>query len=78
MGDLCINCGERPATVNWVSADPTLAFVHGMTTRWCECCALEAQLEHAREMAAKIPELEVALAKLAKEPEPAFQVGGTA
>jgi hypothetical protein len=34
---------------------------------WCQTCALTAQLEHARDRAAVIPELEKKLAKAKKE-----------
>lgn len=60
----CANCQTRPATVNWTGDAGTLAYSHGLYARWCERCATEAQLAHARKMAALIPELEKKLAEL--------------
>jgi len=61
----CANCGKRWGTVTWTGdAASILAFTHGMWAQWCEICALEAQLEHAKERAAKIPEIEKRLAEL--------------
>jgi hypothetical protein len=56
---LCPRCIERPATTDiGPVGDP----------RWrtpsCEQCVVEVQLEHARERAAAIPELEASLAML--------------
>jgi hypothetical protein len=51
----CARCSDRPGTVRWGDA---LAFTHGGGQWWCERCATEVQLEHARERAAVIPELE--------------------
>ena len=64
MKELCANCQSRPAEIDWVGEGGTLAWVHGMFSRWCLRCATEAQLKHARETAARIPELEQKLAGL--------------
>ncbi len=61
MIPMCQKCGQRPGTECWCA--DTLALVHGMSAMWCKRCVLETQLEHARESAASIPELETALAK---------------
>ena len=66
--DVCQNCHEHRATSNWVGEGGTLAFVHGAFQRWCECCCLKAQLEHAYARANQIPELERALAECRCEP----------
>jgi hypothetical protein len=56
----CANCGEREGTVRWGDA---LALTHGWTQMWCKVCALTKQIEHAKERAALIPELEAELAE---------------
>lgn len=61
---LCGNCGERPGTITW---GDLLALTHGGGTLRCELCAIKTQLEHARERAAAIPELEARLAHLQAE-----------
>lgn len=66
LGAACKNCGVRPATIEWVGEGGALASVHGMGVPWCEVCATEAQLAHARHMASIIPELEQRLAELTK------------
>lgn len=58
---LCANCQERPGTEIWVSEGGVLAFVHGMSQKWCKPCVLRAQLEYAREAAGRIPQLELEL-----------------
>ena len=60
----CQHCKQREATVKWVGEGGTIAFVHGCYENWCEVCALEAQLAHAKERAAEIPEMERQLAEL--------------
>ena len=55
---LCAKCQKRPGTETWVAEGGALAYVHGMSQWWCRRCVLEAQLEHAHERAAAIPELE--------------------
>jgi hypothetical protein len=64
----CKKCGEHDATVTWVGESVGLARAHGWGQPWCLCCSLEAQLEHAKEMVAKIPELEAALKKACVTP----------
>jgi len=56
----CPNCEQREGEVRWGDA---LAFTHGWAPMWCWVCAYEAQLEHAKERAAAIPELERRLAE---------------
>lgn len=58
----CQECGERPATVLW-STDGTMGLIHGGYRYWCNRCALRAQVEHARDCAARLPELERQLAE---------------
>lgn len=41
-----------------------MAYVHGMSVRWCERCAVEAQLQYARARAKEIAGLEKRLAEL--------------
>jgi hypothetical protein len=60
----CVNCKERPATLDWVGDGGVLAYTHGMSVRWCEVCATRAQLEHAQAAAQRIPELETKLRTL--------------
>jgi hypothetical protein len=60
----CANCHQRPGTIRWGN---TLALTHGWAQMWCEICATEAQLEHAQERAAVIPELEAKLGALRRE-----------
>lgn len=55
---LCQNCHQREGTQIWVGEGGTLAFTHGMSQRWCSRCVLETQLNHARMLAAQIPDLE--------------------
>lgn len=57
----CEKCGEHEGTQTWIGESAGLARIHGWGQPRCDCCCLEAQLEHAREMAAKIPDLEAAL-----------------
>jgi len=64
----CANCNKRVGTQLWLGVGGALAYTHGMHTYWCKICVLETQLEHARERAALIPELEAELAQL-KEKE---------
>lgn len=62
----CQQCGERPATENWVGEGGYLALSHGLYRRWCERCVVVAQLEHARKTVAAIPDLETRLRELEK------------
>ena len=57
----CANCGTREGTLRWGDA---LALTHGGGAMWCEVCAITVQLRHARERAARIPEMEARLAFL--------------
>lgn len=56
----CANCGKRPGTIRWGDA---LAITHGFSTWWCEVCALKAQITHAEERSAALPDLYERLAK---------------
>lgn len=58
----CQNCGKRPSTQNF--ATDATAFAHGWVQRWCDICALEAQIKHAKERARKLPGMERKLARL--------------
>lgn len=64
VADICQSCGKRPATMNWVGDGGTMAFIHGMYQRWCDHCALRAQIAHAQKMADLLPELQAKLAAL--------------
>jgi len=61
-GDTCPKCNKRKSTTRW--ADGELALTHGWIIYICEICAVTEQLEHAKERAAKIPELEAKLKEL--------------
>jgi hypothetical protein len=58
----CVNCNKRPAAVWW--CDGAMDFIHFGGLAWCDYCTVEAQLKHARERAAAIPDLEKRLADL--------------
>jgi RNA polymerase subunit RPABC4/transcription elongation factor Spt4 len=60
-GQKCGRCGENDATVHW---GDVLALTHGAGEWWCERCAVEEQVKHARERAAQLPKLEARLAQL--------------
>lgn len=60
--DICRSCGQRPATLNWVGDGGTLAFAHGMYQRWCEHCALRAQIAFAEKAEQSLPDLRGRLA----------------
>lgn len=55
---ICAKCGKRPGTLDWVGEGGALAYVHGMSVRWCELCATTEQLKYARARATEIPLLE--------------------
>lgn len=57
---MCAQCCKRKAST-WWSDGGILGAVHGAYSPRCEMCCVEAQLEHAMEMAAGIPELETKL-----------------
>lgn len=59
----CQKCGEREATQIWCDSG-VFGWAHGMGQNWCEICVLETQLEHAKERAAAIPEMEKKLEEL--------------
>ena len=59
----CQRCQQRPAT-QWWCPGGALALAHGMAAAWCELCVVTEQLQHCREAAARIPELEAAQAQL--------------
>jgi hypothetical protein len=69
VSGICEACRVREAAVKWVGEGGSLALTHGMAQNWCEICALEAILIHARKMAAKIPGYEARLAELLAEEE---------
>lgn len=51
----CVKCGVRKATSWFVADGGTLAFVHGCGQAWCGPCCTQAAIEHAEEMASKLP-----------------------
>lgn len=65
---LCEKCGARPAK-SWWMGDASFSDVnHGAPVyAWCEVCMIDAQLEHCRTQAARIPELEAERTKLLTE-----------
>ena len=60
----CANCHNRPATERWIGDGGSLALSHGHYQFWCKPCCLQVMLDHARERAAAIPDLECELAVL--------------
>lgn len=60
-GTRCFRCNVNEATKWWGDA---LAFTHGFSQAICDRCAVELQLEHAKERAAFIPEFEKKLKQL--------------
>jgi len=60
----CLWCKKRPATLHF---GDMLSFTHGGTENCCALCAAKQQLDHARERAALIPELEAEVERLTKE-----------
>jgi hypothetical protein len=57
---LCGECGE-PGAIKW---GQSIQVARGHHTLRCERCAFTAQLEHARERAAAIPQIEAKLSSL--------------
>lgn len=55
---ICDNCNEHKGTMKWTGDGGILALTHGRWVWWCNCCAVKAQLEYARERADAIPDLE--------------------
>lgn len=64
----CPYCKKREGTIKW--SEGPIAAVYGMWSMVCEVCAYEQQLEHARERAAAIPELECKLAEAKERLDP--------
>lgn len=60
----CEHCNEHEATGKWLGEGSILDYAHGRYQEWCECCMVKAQLDHARKLAARIPELEAACAEM--------------
>jgi hypothetical protein len=60
---LCGNCGKHKGTQVWIGDGGELAMSHGVYAMWCKCCCLKAQLEYAKNISSKIPQLEAELAK---------------
>jgi hypothetical protein len=60
----CQNCGKERALHNWAGTMSALECARNPQHMflWCERCCLEAQIEHARNQAARIPGLEAELA----------------
>ncbi len=66
----CENCGKHRASIWWVGDEGTLAASrYYMQRPWCKCCALKAQVGHARKMARKLAGLEKKLAKAKCKPK---------
>lgn len=63
-GDVCENEGcSHPATTIW-TGDGGLALSRDyMQQKWCECCVLKVQLDHALEMVSRIKDLYAQLLK---------------
>ncbi len=60
----CANCRKHKASVVWIGKQGMLEYVHGGSDEsWCECCALRAQLEYAREQARRATVLEKKIAE---------------
>ena len=66
---ICQHCGKHPANLTWVGEGGALEYLHGGGERWCEWCAVDAQLTFARARAADIPRLEAKLAALGPQEE---------
>ena len=60
----CERCGIRQGTQDWVGDGGALAAVHGFSSRYCEQCVLECQIDYAEEAAARLPGLKKKLAVL--------------
>ena len=61
MKDVCQKCHKHKATLKWLRNITPLTLAQDEED-WCECCCRKAQLEHAQNWAARIPELEEVLA----------------
>ncbi len=60
---LCASCHQRPGALAW-SATGIIGMTHVPIVMWCEVCVVTKQLEHARQQAARVEELEKRLAEL--------------
>jgi len=63
-GDICENgeCGHA-ASLIWTGNGGSLAITRSyMQSKWCDCCATKAQLEHAEKAVARLEELRTRLA----------------
>jgi len=56
-GVRCANCGEPRAVGWWTGDGDAFAALHGQAVPWCRLCILSAQLRHAEQAAARVPEL---------------------
>jgi hypothetical protein len=54
----CANCNKREGTETWVGDGGVMGYVHGNYQMWCKVCVLEAQIEHCREAAERLADLE--------------------
>ncbi len=66
--DVCVHCRERPATMDWVGDGGIMAHIHGISVRWCDYCAVEAQLVYAKARAAEVADLERRFRELGGQP----------
>ena len=65
LKDLCSNCHAHTGTEKWVGEFDSVTVARtGWHQIWCKRCVLVAQLEHAKQRAAAIPDLERQLAEL--------------
>lgn len=59
----CENCEKHRASMWWIGREGPLALSRFyMQAAWCECCALEAQVDEARRLAKQLGRLEKKLA----------------
>jgi hypothetical protein len=63
-GDICARCLTRQGTEIWTEG--TMAYIHGAYQMYCKVCVLTCQIQHAKERAAAIPEMERELEELKK------------
>lgn len=61
---ICDNCAKRQATVNWVGSGGELAYEKGLYNRWCEHCAVSAQIVYEEGKVGVLDKLRVRLAEL--------------
>lgn len=58
VNELCQNCNEHWATLDWAGEYGALALTHRyMLQRWCQCCVTKAQIDHMENCAARLPDL---------------------